>query len=132
MRSSMSAVLAEESEDSSSLLGGEGRAIVGIDSVLMFESLVKAKLRSALGWSEELRVERRAGDDSASRTLAVSLEAREVRMVMRGNSDEGDEGGICQGSGNRNWRCKFTCGVIQGWMDGWTWGKVPQPRRRSR
>lgn len=76
----MSAVSAEEREDSSSLLAGR-RAIVGIDSVFTVGSALKAKLRSALALSEEFRVERRVGGDNAWKTLEVSLEAREVRMM---------------------------------------------------
>lgn len=75
----MSAVSADEREDSSSLLAGR-EAIVGIDSVFTVGSELKAKLRSELLLSEELRVERRAGD-SAWKTLEASLEAREVRMM---------------------------------------------------
>lgn len=85
----MSAVFADEREDSSSLLGGDSRlidAIVGIDSVLMVESSLNAKLRSALAPSEELRVDRRAGGDNASNTLAVSLEVLDVRMVNNNGS----------------------------------------------
>ena len=84
IRSSMSAVSAEEREDSSSLLDGDNLsidAIVGIDSVLIVESPLNAKLRKALALSEELRVDRRDGGDSASNTLAVSLEVLDVRMV---------------------------------------------------
>jgi hypothetical protein len=72
-RSSISVVLADDNEDSSSSISRGMLAIVGINSAFIVESPLKAKLRKALALSDVLlRVWRRGGDARACKTLEVS------------------------------------------------------------